>query len=154
MALAAIFSAEVSTCDAILFMLSTSISRDVYQRFVNREASPKTMLQVARIAALSGGVIGMFLAIQLATVADALRIFYSVLIATLFVPITGGLVWPRAGVREAAASIACGIGALAAVYFGTNRLGWWDPGIWGLAGSAIGFFAAMALTRSARRAAP
>ena len=152
LALAAIFSAEVSTCDAILFMLSTSISRDVYQRFVHRTASPKTMLQVARMAALGGGAIGMFLATQLSTVADALRIFYSVLIATLFVPVTGGLLWPRAGVPEATASIVSGIGALAAVYFGTDRLGWWDPGTWGLAGSAIGFSCAMAF-RGASRAA-
>ena len=148
LALAAIFAAEVSTCDTILFMLSTSMSRDVYHRFINRAASPKTMLQVARMAALGGGAIGMFLAIQLSTVADALRIFYSVLIATLFVPVTGGLLWPRAGVPEATGAIVTGIGALAAVYFGTDRLGWWDPGFWGLAGSAIGFFGAMAFRGS------
>ncbi|MBA3295735.1 MAG: sodium:solute symporter family protein, partial [Acidobacteria bacterium] len=34
LALAAVFSAEVSTCDAILFMLSTSLSKDLYKRFV------------------------------------------------------------------------------------------------------------------------
>ena len=33
-ALAAVFSAEVSTCDAILFMLSTSLSKDLYKRFL------------------------------------------------------------------------------------------------------------------------
>ena len=111
--LAAIFSAEVSTCDAILFMLSTSISKDVYQRFINRAASPDDVLRVARIAAVTGGVLGMFMAVQLSTVADALRIFYSVLIATLFFPVAGGLLWPRAGSREAMAAIVCGIVALA-----------------------------------------
>ena len=42
--LAAIFSAEVSTCDAILFMLATSLSKDLYNRFVRPEAhgSPGT----------------------------------------------------------------------------------------------------------------
>jgi SSS family solute:Na+ symporter len=151
LALAAIFSAEVSTCDAILFMLSTSISRDVYQRFVNRAASQDDVLRVARIAALAGGVAGMFMAIQLSTVADALRIFYSLLIATLFVPVTGGLVWPRAGAREATAAIAGGVGTLLAVYFFTDRTGWWDPGTWGLIGSAIGFLAMMLISRGAAR---
>jgi SSS family solute:Na+ symporter len=143
LALAAIFSAEVSTCDAILFMLSTSISRDVYQRFVNRAASQDNVLRVARIAALAGGVAGMFLAIELATVVDALRIFYSVLIATLFVPIVCGLVFKRAGSREALAAIVAGVGTLLTVYFFTDRRGWWDPGTWGLIGSAVGFFVMM-----------
>ena len=34
LALAAVFSAEVSTCDAILFMLATSLSQDLYKQFV------------------------------------------------------------------------------------------------------------------------
>ncbi|MSO35272.1 MAG: sodium:solute symporter family protein, partial [Acidobacteria bacterium] len=99
--LAAIFSAEVSTCDAILFMVSTSSSRDLYQRFINPGASPEQLLRVARGAALVGGVLGMLLALQLATIIDALRIFYSLLSATLFVPVAGALLWPRAGSREA-----------------------------------------------------
>lgn len=150
LALAAIFSAEVSTCDAILFMLSTSVSKDVYQRFVDRNASPDRILRVARLAAVAGGVLGMFMAIQLATIADALRIFYSILIATLFVPIVGGLLFARAGARHALVAIACGIGTLAAVYFGTDRTGWWEPGTWGLLGSTVGF-TVMSMTRSARR---
>lgn len=144
--LAAIFSAEVSTCDAILFMLSTSVSKDVYQRFIKRTASPDEVLRVARIAAVAGGVLGMVMAVQLSTVADALRIFYSLLIATLFFPVAGGLLWPRAGSREALAAIVGGIGTLLAVYFGTDRTGWFDPGTWGLAGSAVGFFGTLAMT--------
>lgn len=146
-AMAAVFSAEVSTCDAILFMLATSASRDVYHRFVNPAATPDQVLRVARTAAMVGGVIGMILAVQLATIVDALRIFYSVLIATLFVPVCAALVSWRPASRDAIASIAAGIGAMVAVYFGTNRAGWWDPGLWGLFGSALGFGASYALRR-------
>ena len=113
--LAAIFSAEVNTRDTILFMLSTSISKDVYQRFVDRTASPDQVLRIARITAVTGGVIGMFMAIQLSTVADALRIFYSLVIATLFVPVVGGPIFKRAGASHALVAIACGIGTLLAV---------------------------------------
>jgi solute:Na+ symporter, SSS family len=148
LALAAVFSAEVSTCDAILFMLSTSASRDVYQRFVNPAASPAQVLRVARTAALAGGVLGMLLAVQLATIVDALRIFYSVLIATLFVPVVAALLSPRATSRDAITSIACGIGAMMAVYFGTDRTGWADPGLWGLVGSAVGFGASCLVPRA------
>ncbi len=50
--LAAIFSAEVSTADAVLFMLATSLSQDLYRRFVNPSASDG---QVLRVATVGGG---------------------------------------------------------------------------------------------------
>src|SRR5687767_3114408 len=39
LALAAVFAAEISSADAVLFMLSTSGAQDLYKRFINREAS-------------------------------------------------------------------------------------------------------------------
>jgi SSS family solute:Na+ symporter len=148
LSLAAIFSAEVSTCDAILFMVATSSSRDLYQRFINPGATPAQMLRVARTAALVGGVLGMVLATQLATIIDALKIFYSLLAATLFVPVAGALLTKRGGSREAMAAIVCGVTALLAVQFGTERKGWWDPSLWGLMAGAIGYVAAFRLPRS------
>jgi solute:Na+ symporter, SSS family len=141
LALAAVFSAEVSTCDAILFMLSTSSSKDLYQRFVNPSATPAQVLRVARIAAGVGGVVGMILAVQFATIADALRVFYSLLGASLLVPVAGALIFPRANARDAMAAIIGGVGTLLAFYFGTNGRGWNDPSLWGLIGSAAGFTA-------------
>ena len=73
--LAAVFSAEVSTCDAILFMLSTSLSKDLYKRFVNPLADDARVLLMARLAAVAGGVGGVLLAIELETIVQALRIF-------------------------------------------------------------------------------
>ena len=139
LALSAVFSAEVSTCDAILFMLSTSFSKDVYQRFINPSATPDRVLWIARAAAIAGGLLGMILAVQLATIVDALRIFYSVLIATLFVPVGASLLSSRASSRDATVSIATGMAAMLIVFVLTDRTGWWDPGFWGLVGSAVGF---------------
>jgi SSS family solute:Na+ symporter len=150
LALAAVFSAEVSTCDAILFMLSTSTSRDIYQRFINPGASPDRVLWIARAAALAGGVLGMVLAVQLATIVDALRIFYAVLIATLFVPVAASLVSSRPGARDAMVSIVTGIGAMVIVFAASDRLGWWDPGLWGLIGSGAGFAASFVARRGWR----
>jgi Na+/proline symporter len=42
LALAALFAAEISTADAVLFMLSTSFSRDLYQRFLRPGARTAT----------------------------------------------------------------------------------------------------------------
>lgn len=147
--LSAIFSAEVSTCDAILFMLSTSASKDLYQRFVNPSASSDQVLKVARIAAVCGGIAGMLLAIQLATIIDALTIFYSVMSATLFVPVAGALLVRSATSRDAMAAIVGGVGTLLTVYLTTDAKGWWDPSLWGLIGSSIGFIVSRALARSA-----
>lgn len=150
LALSAIFSAEVSTCDAILFMLSTSASKDLYQRFIKPTASSDQVLRVARVAAVTGGMAGMFLAIQLATVVDALSIFYSLMSATLFVPVAGALLVRNATATDALAAIVGGVGTLLTVYFSTTGKGWWDPAMWGLIGSAIGFFASRAFARGAR----
>jgi len=54
--LGALFSAEVSSSDAILFMLSTSLSQDLYRRFVRPSAT--ATLRVARWAAVGGGASG------------------------------------------------------------------------------------------------
>ena len=66
--LAAIFSAEVSSADAVLFMLATSLSRDLYRRFVRPDASDADVLRVARGAALVGGLLGVVLAIAFETI--------------------------------------------------------------------------------------
>lgn len=151
LALAAVFSAEVSTCDAILFMLSTSLSQDLYKRFINPEASPARVLLTARLAAVGGGVAGMVLALQLASVLDALSIFYSIIGATLFVPVVAGLYTRRSGTPQAVAAIACGLVGLFAVFFGTDRSGWWNPNLWGLLASGAGFAGTLAFWPSGPR---
>lgn len=145
LALAAVFSAEVSTCDAILFMIATSASKDLYQRFFNPTASPDTLLRVARMAAVAGGALGIFLAVVLQTIASALTIFYSLLGASLLIPMLGSILVPRAGARDAIAGIIGGVGTLLAVYFATDRTGWQDPTLWGLVGSAAAFTASYLL---------
>ena len=54
LALSAVFSTEVDTCDTILFMLSTSISKDVYKRHLNPSASDAQLLRVARLRPAGG----------------------------------------------------------------------------------------------------
>lgn len=142
--LAAIFSAEVSTCDAILFMLSTSLSQDLYKRFVNPAATDRQVLGVARGAAIGGGALGVLLAIQLPNVVAALTIFYSLLAVSLFVPIVGGLYTTRAGTREALAAIVAGVVTLLVIRIGfAARFPWLDPTLAGLVAAAVAFFAVL-----------
>ncbi len=111
--LAAVLSAEISSADAILFMLSTSLSKDLYKRFVRPNASDAQVLKVARGAALAGGALGVLLALVLPSVILALSIFYALMAVCLFVPLVAGL-WTRLpGVPEAMA--ACGVGVVTLV---------------------------------------
>ncbi len=113
--LAAVFSAEISSADAALFMLSTSLSKDLYKRFIRPSASDRDMLRVARFGAVAGGVFGLILALVFESIISSLTIFYSVLSVSLFVPVAFGLHSRRAGVPEALAAIGAGLAALAAV---------------------------------------
>jgi SSS family solute:Na+ symporter len=138
-ALAAVFSTAVDTCDGILFMLSTSLSQDVYRRHVNPHASDAQLLRVARTMAVAGGIAGVVLSIYLTTVIGALRVFYSVLGVSMFVPVLGGLFVRRAGAPEALAAIAAGVGTLAAIGLLGRPYPWVDPTLAGLLVSAAAF---------------
>lgn len=116
--LAAVFSAEVSSADAILFMLATSLSKDLYRRFLRPAASDAQVLRVARLAAIAGGVLGVVLAILLPSVILSLSIFYSLLSVTLFVPVVAGLYTRRGGTVEALAAIVAGVATVVALRLG------------------------------------
>ncbi len=146
--LAAVFSAELSSADAILFMLSTSLSEDLYKRHVRPDADDRQVLRVARAAAVAGGALGVFLAVVLPSVIDSLSIFYSLLSVTLFVPVVAGLYSRRPGVPEALAAIAGGIGALtAARLWGGDLPDLLNPNTLGLLGSALLFAAVVWIRR-------
>ena len=121
--LAAVFSAEISAADAILLMLTTSLSRDLYKRFISPEANDTSVLRVARWATLASAVMGVALAITSASIVLLLTIFYSLLTASLFVPIVAGLYVPRARTAEAMAAIVCGVTAMVGVQFATAGRG-------------------------------
>jgi SSS family solute:Na+ symporter len=147
-ALAAVFSAEVNTCDALLFMLATSLSQDLYKRFLKPDASDKQLLVVARLAAVLGGVGGVLFALELATIIDALRIFYTILGVTLLVPVVGGLYVKRAGMPEALTAMGAGIATLFVVKYGvTPHYASVDPTAAGLVAGAVGFGLLVVLRR-------
>ncbi len=148
LALAAVFSTEVDTSDAILFMLTTSASHDLYKRFVNPAATDRQLLRVARTAAVAGGTAGIVLSILLQTVVTAIVIFYSLLVVTLFVPILGGLYTRRAGPAAAIAAIVGGVGTMLVLQFGlSDRSRWLDPPTIGLVAAALAFALAAPLGR-------
>ena len=146
--LAAVLSAEISSADAILFMLATSLSKDLYKRFVKPDATDRQVLKVARGAAVAGGLAGVVLAVVIPSVVGALTIFYALLSVSLFVPLVAGLHSRRPGSAEALAAAAAGVAALL-VARSAETGGWMPPSAWGLAFATVAygvFFAARRVT--------
>lgn len=144
-ALAAVFSAEVSAADAVLFMLATSLSQDLYKRFLNPQADDRRVLLVARVATLISGVLGVALAIASSDLVDTLKIFYALLGVSLFVPILAGLYIKRSTADAAVASIIGGVGGMLVVQGGTSGagLGLFGPAPVGILMSALGWMVVM-----------
>ncbi|HEY2383056.1 MAG TPA: sodium:solute symporter family protein [Terriglobia bacterium] len=89
--LAAVFSAEVSASDAILFMLSSSLSVDLYKTFLKPKTSDRELLRIGRITAFAGAGLGVVLAIVLPSIISALQIFYTLMAVALSAPLLVGL---------------------------------------------------------------
>jgi solute:Na+ symporter, SSS family len=132
--LAAVFSAEVSSADAILFMLATSLSQDLYKRFIDPRASDLRLLRVARFAALVGGACGVGVALLAETIYQVLSIFYTLLSVSLFVPVVVGVYARRFGTPEAVAGILAGVSVVASARLWPSGLGL-TPALQGLVAS-------------------
>jgi solute:Na+ symporter, SSS family len=137
--LAAVFSAEISASDAVLFMLTTSLSQDLYKRFINPAATDARVLQVTRWTSVVAATLGVSLAVALGSVVDALTIFYALLSVSLFVPILAGLYVRRASATEALASIGAGVAVMVSVHLSTA-----GRGVAGFTPSLLGLMAALA----------
>src|SRR5262249_54605900 len=102
--LGALFSAELSAADAVLFMLTTSLGKDLYKTFIRPDADDKSLLRVSRLTAVGCGAIGAALAIWFGSVIAAFKIFYTRLSAALLLPLVFGLYSRRVTARAAIAA--------------------------------------------------
>lgn len=119
--LGAIFAAEVSSADAVLFMLSTSLSKDLYKTFINPEADDQLLLKVVKITAVICGVLGALLAIILRDVISALTIFYTLLSSAPLLPLIAGLYSKRISAQAV-------IPAMLVSVIGTFTIDWLTAG--------------------------
>lgn len=148
LALAALFAAEISTADAVLFMVSTSVTRDLYQGLVNRQARDARLLRVARVTAVAAGALATGVAVLLPSVERALRAFYGVMTVALFVPLLVGLFAPRARAVQARAAVVAATltAALALALLRGRPSASWLPFVLGM-GVALACFAGALVPR-------
>jgi Na+/proline symporter len=147
--LAAGLSAEISTADAGRFILTTSVSRDLFGRFLTPGADDRRQLALARYTAVALGAVAVVLAMAAESVISALSIFYTLMGVGLFVPMLAGLFVPRARTAAALASSVAGVLVVVAVQtLGHPGPSWMTPAVWGLLAALAAMLAALAITPS------
>ncbi|MDX2182512.1 MAG: sodium:solute symporter family protein [Gemmatimonadaceae bacterium] len=144
LALAALFSAELSAADAVLFMLSTSLARDLWQRTLHPTATDDQVLRVVRLAAVGAAAIGVAIAVAAPSVVGSLSLFYSLMSAGLFVPVVLGLAWPSVGGRAGVAAVLAGAAGMLVARYGVAPSvwpSWCPPSLVGIGCSGLTFLA-------------
>ncbi|MFN7930681.1 MAG: sodium:solute symporter family protein [Blastocatellia bacterium] len=147
--LAAIFAAELSAADAVLFMLTTSLSKDLYKTYLHPQADDQRLIQVARLTAIVCGVLGTLLAVWLETVYTALTIFYTLLTAALLLPVLVGLYVQRVTARSALVSMVVSVGTTFVLHFASNKQGYFGipPVIFGVVAGIVGLLSCQFIGR-------
>ena len=137
--------------DAVLFILATSLSKDLYKTVLNPRASDQQVLKVARLAAIGGGILGIYVAIQASSVISVLSIFYSLLSVSLFVPVILGLYVKSAERTHALSAIFAGVASFLVAHFTSAGKGYYGftPPLIGLTTSAVAAVVALAVLPTA-----
>jgi len=124
-ALAAIFSAEISAADAVLYMITTSFTKDIYKSFINPGISDERLLKSTRIITVITGIIGVGMAMILPNVISALSIFYALMSVSLTGPLLFGLFSKRTSTTSAFIAAIGGIIITIVLQFGNAGQGIW-----------------------------
>ena len=149
LALAAIFSAEVSAADAVLYMITSSFTKDLYKTFINPDIADEELLRHSRFVTLAAGAVGVGLAILLPNVISALSIFYSLMSVSLTAPLLFGLLSRRPSTLAAFLSAGIGIVSTVALQFGNA-----GKGIWILNAQSTGILLTLVVMAATMYAAP
>ncbi len=103
----ALLSALLSSADSALLAPASVIGWDLL-RWLRPDVKETTCLRVSRLSVAACGLIALVLALHRTSVYDLMVDSWSVLLATLFVPLTAGIWWRRANGPGALASILVG----------------------------------------------
>ncbi len=103
----ALVSALLSSADSALLAPASVVGWDI-MRFIKQDTSERTALLISRVSVLIFGLFALWLALDKTSVYDLMVDSWSVLLATLFVPLTGGIWWRKGNESGCLASIIVG----------------------------------------------
>jgi solute:Na+ symporter, SSS family len=99
-----------STGNSFLLTPSTNLTRDIYQRFINPEASEKVIVLFQRLMVLALGIVAWLLLTQFRTILDMAFTAYTMIGAGLTPALLAAFLWKRVTTAGGVASIATGMG--------------------------------------------
>jgi SSS family solute:Na+ symporter/sodium/proline symporter len=98
----------VSTADSFLLIPATNLTRDVYQKYINKNATEKKVILISRMLVLFLGLIAFLLVSQFKTVLNAAFTAYNIYGASLTPALLAAFLWKRATKEGAVISILTG----------------------------------------------
>ena len=113
--LAAAVAIVLSTGSTFLLVPSTNASRDIYQRFINPNASEKALVGVQRVFIFIFGGLGLLLLTQFTTVLEMALYAYSLVGASLTPALLAAFLWKRVTPSGGVACIAGGLGSIVGI---------------------------------------
>ncbi|MFW6205973.1 MAG: sodium:solute symporter family protein [Gemmatimonadota bacterium] len=113
--LAAGIAIVLSTGNTFMIVSSTNVTRDIYQRFVNPEATERQMLRLQRGAIVLFAAIAVLLLTQFETVLSMALYAYSLIGASITPVLLAAFLWKRVTAQGGLACIAGGAGTIVAL---------------------------------------
>lgn len=133
--LAAAIAIVLSTGNTFLLVPSTNVSRDLYERFWNPNATERQKVGVQRVCIALFGALGLLLLTQFDTVLSMALYAYSLVGASLTPALLAAFLWKRVTPAGGVACLAGGIGTIV----GVNILGRWVDLTMTIGGTAFDF---------------
>lgn len=106
--LAAYFSAIMSTADSCLLASVGNFVNDLYQKYINPDASEKKVLLISRLLTVGIGIISVAVALGIPKVLDSMLLAYKFMVSGLFIPTLAGILFKRVSAAAALLSIIIG----------------------------------------------
>lgn len=106
--LAAIVAIIVSTADSFLLVPSTNLIRDIYQRFINPDASQQKLVRYSRIAVLLLGIVAFVQLRFFGTILEMALYAYTMYGVSITPALMATFFWKRATAAGGVASLATG----------------------------------------------
>jgi len=119
----------VSTADSFLLIPATNLTKNVYQRFIDPQASERQVVLTSRLLVLALGGIAFLLVEQFPTVLAAAYTAYLIYGASITPALLAAFLWKRATGQGAVASIVTGAGVTLIWKFGLSAeaMAAWNP---------------------------
>ena len=107
--IAGIVAAGMSTIDGILVTTTGAVTRDIYQKIINKDATDETVMKLSKVVTVIIGIIVICFGVFQPGSIFEINLFAFSGMAIFVVPILFGIYWKKATAKGAIASVIVGI---------------------------------------------